>query len=189
MSKKKNDKPSNRFWTLIGMVFLVVAVFYVAKNMRDVRTIVSRAGLAGPVVLIFLYGFFAVTPITTDPLTVVSGVFFGPIGGVFISWIGNNLAAMVEYYFGRHIGKVANFKKIKEKLPFGLSRLPVDSPWVLIFGRLVPGYGGKVISIMGGIYHVPVRRYLWTSALTNFFGSLLLSLGGYQLIHFLKLLK
>jgi uncharacterized membrane protein YdjX (TVP38/TMEM64 family) len=180
------SKNNNRFWTVLGLIFFIVLIFFVAKYFRDVEEIIRSAGLLGPVVAILLYAVLAATPITTDPLTVVSGVIFGPIMGIIISWLGNNAAALVEYYFGRHLGKVANFKKIKQKLPLGLNRLPVDSPWFLIVGRLVPGYGGKVISIMAGVYHVPISHYLWTTAITNLAGSLLLSYGGFHFIHFLK---
>jgi len=179
-------KKNNKLWTVLGLVFFVVLFYFGAKNFRDVENIIRHAGLWGPLVTIFLYGAFAATPITTDPLTIVSGVLFGPILGIIISWVGNNVAALVEYYFGRHISVISNFKKAKEKLPFGLSRFPVDSPWFLIFGRLIPGYGGKLISVMAGVYHVPFSHYLWTTAVTNFCGSLILSFGGYHFIHFLK---
>ena len=179
-------KKNNRLWTLLGIIFFAIIFYFVAKNFRDVEKIIRNAGLLGPAVAIFLYGIFAATPITTDPLTIVSGVLFGPILGIIISWLGNNVAAMVEYYVGRHIGNISNFKKAKNKLPFGLNRLPVDSPWFLIFGRLIPGYGGKLISIMAGVYHVSLSNYLWTTAITNLCGSFLLSYGGFRFIHFLK---
>lgn len=179
-------KKNNRLWTLLGLVFFIVLIFFVAKYFHDAEKIIRSAGLLGPVVAIFLYAILAATPITTDPLTIVSGVLFGPVMGIIVSWLGNNAAALVEYYFGRHLGKIANFKKAKQKLPLGLSRFPVDSPWFLIFGRLIPGYGGKLISIMAGVYHVPISHYLWTTAVTNLGGSLLLSYGGF---HFIQLLN
>lgn len=60
----------------------------------------------GIIVIIILYGLFAPTPITTDPLTIISGAVYGPILGVVISWLGNNVAALVEYYIGRHLRRV-----------------------------------------------------------------------------------
>ena len=176
----------SRIWGLFGLFLFLPAIYCIAKNLHDVERIIEHMGFAGPVVIILLYGIFAATPITTDPLTVISGALFGPTMGIVISWIGNNIASMVEYYLGKQIGTITNFKTLKQKLPFGLSNLPVSSPWFLVFGRLIPGYGGKVISFMGGIYHVPLGVYLWTTALTNFFGSLLLSLGGYHIIRLLK---
>lgn len=185
MFPKKHEK----IWAFAGLVIAVVFIYFVAKNLRDIETIVSHAGLAAPVVIIVLYGLFAITPISTDPLTVVTGAMFGPLFGVLISWIGNNVASLVEYYFGSHIGKITNFKEIRNKLPLGLGKLPINSPWFLIGGRLIPGYGGKIISILAGVHHVKLFLYFWTSALTNFLGSLLLVLGGYHIIQLIRFLR
>ncbi|OIP84951.1 hypothetical protein AUK04_01840 [Candidatus Roizmanbacteria bacterium CG2_30_33_16] len=182
-------KRHEKIWALAGLVIAMIFIYYVAKNLRDIKTIVSYAGLTAPVVIIILYALFAITPISTDPLTVVSSAMFGPLFGVLISWIGNCVASLVEYYFGSHIGKIANFKEIRKKLPFGLGKLPINSPWFLIGGRLIPGYGGKIISILAGVHHVKLILYLWTSALTNFLGSLFLVLGGYHIIRLIHLLK
>lgn len=185
MFPKKHEK----IWAFVGLMIAIILIYYVAKNLRDIEIIIGHAGLAAPIVIIILYALFAITPISTDPLTVVSGAMFGPLFGVLISWIGNCVASLVEYYFGHHIGRIANFRDIRKKLPFGLGKLPINSPWFLIGGRLIPGYGGKIISILAGVHHVKLILYLWTSVLTNFLGSLLLVLGGYHIIRLIHLLK
>jgi len=182
-------KKNKLFWTVVGLTLFIFLVYLLVKNLHSVEILINKAGIMGVIVIIILYGLFAPTPITTDPLTIISGAVYGPIMGVIISWLGNNVAALVEYYIGRHLHRVTNYKKIKTHLPFGLNRLSVDSPWFLIFGRLIPGYGGKLISIMAGIEHVPLVLYLWTSALTNFLGSLLLATGGFHLIRLVRLFK
>ena len=48
----------------------------------------------------------------------------------------------------------------------------------LIGARMIPGYGPKVVSMMAGIYHVPVLRYLWTTAIPIFAGAALFAFGG-----------
>ncbi len=176
----------NKIWTILGFIVFCLVLFFLVKNLHDIDFLIRRGGLVGPLIAIGLYTLFAATPVTTDPLTIICGVVFGPFFGILISWLGNNAAALVEYYLGRHITKITNFKKNKKKLPFGLDKLPMDSPIVLIFGRMIPGYGGKIISIMAGVYHVPLKKYVWTTAITNILGSLLLAFGGYHLASFLK---
>lgn len=179
-------KNESKVWTVVSAILIVALVFWVSRNIHYAEMIIRKAGIAGPMVAIGLYGIFGPTPISTDPLTVVSGAVFGPVLGILVSWLGNNLAAMVEYLFGRRINKMTNFEKMEKKLPFGLAKLPINSPLVLIFGRMIPGYGGKVISIMAGMYEVPLRRYIWTTAITNLLGSVLLSYVGYNLVLLLK---
>jgi len=179
-------KKESKLWTFVAFLLIVIPMYFAVKNFRDIESVVLRAGIAGPLVMIALYGIFAATPVSTDPLTLISSVVFGPLIGIAVSWTGNNVAALVEYYVGAHLGRATNMRALRKKLPFGLGKLPLGSPWVLIFGRLVPGFGGKIISILAGIYHVPIRSYLWTTAITNLIGSVLLSLGGYKIIHLLK---
>lgn len=171
---------------MVGIFLLVVSVYFVSKNLRQVEMVIRNAGILGPLVAVLLYGVFAPTPITTDPLTVISGVVFGPILGIIVSWMGNNLAAFIEYFAGKRLSKVKEVNKFKKRLPFNLDRFPISSPLVLIFGRMIPGYGGKIISVMAGMYEVPLFTYIWTTMLVNLSGSVLLSFGGYNIIHIVK---
>jgi uncharacterized membrane protein YdjX (TVP38/TMEM64 family) len=177
----KNSK--NYLWAALGLAFSFCLVAILAKNIKVAEDVIGKAGIAGPLISIGLYSLLSATPIPTDPLTVINGALFGPVAGIMISWMGNNIAAMIEYFIGRSIGKATDFHKHKEKLPFGLGKWPVDSPLFLFLGRFVPQFGGKVVSLMGGIYNVPLWRYVWTAALANLIGSILLALGGWGLLN------
>jgi len=172
--------------SVLGIGLAILILYLVAKNIHDVEVIIAKAGLAGPLVAIMLYGLFAPTPVSTDPITIVSGAMYGPIYGTAIAWMGNNVAALVEYFIGRHIGETTKFDKEKKKLPLGLDKLPINSVPVLTLGRMIPFYGSKVISILAGMYKVPIKRYIWTSAVINFTGALMLSYGGFKILDFLK---
>lgn len=172
--------------SMLGIVITVGFLFFVAKNITAAERIIAQAGLAGPLVAIALYALLAPTPITTDPLTLICGAMYGPIYGTGISWMGNNAAALVEYYLGSRISKSTDFEKEKNKLPLGLGKLPINSIAVLTLGRMIPFYGSKVISIMAGMYGVKIKRYVWTSALINFTGVIMFSYGGFKVLDILK---
>ena len=183
------QKNVNRFWMILGSLVVLVLLFYVAQNLKNVDSIIRQAGVAGPIVAIMLFCVFALTPIPAEPLTLFCVLFFGPFRGSAITWIGGTLAALVEYNFGLHMRKVTNIEKTIKKLPFGLNKMPVSSPYFLIFGRLIPGYGGKIISLIAGINHVPLKRYLWTTAVTTLLGAVLLAFGGYHIFHALHIFR
>jgi uncharacterized membrane protein YdjX (TVP38/TMEM64 family) len=164
-----------------GVPILLIVLF--AKDLKNIEQHIPKTGIAGPLFSILLMGILSATPIPTDPIVILNGAIFGPWVGVLVSWMGNNLAAVIEYFIGKGLGQIADFKKNKKSLPFGLDRFPADSVWFLLFGRLVPQFGGKIVSLTGGFYHVPFGRYLWTAALSNLFGSVLLAVGGYSLLH------
>lgn len=181
------SEENNKYWTIIG-IFILMGVFYLlAKHIVDIEKLLYSSGPLAPIIAVLLYPLLAPTPVTTDPITVIVGVVYGPFWGVAIAWTGNTMAAMVEYYMGGKIEKHTKFSVYKEKLPLGLGKLPVNSMGFLVLGRMIPGYGGKIISILAGVYRVPVKRYLWATAVTNLFGAILLAFGGFGLIKVLKI--
>ncbi len=182
--KPKKSKP----WaTLVLSVLLLAAlVFLVSREMNAIRTFIAASGWWGLLVAVLLYGLLGLSPIPSEPLTVLLGTIFGPLNATLAAGFGNLLAALVEYYLGTHLGAVADFQARKQHLPLGLGRLPVDSPLFLLGARMMPGYGPKLVSLIGGVYRVPIWRYLWTAAIPTFIGAAIFAYGGtglFQLIH------
>lgn len=184
-----NDKKTGKLGTILAILLFVVVVYLLSKHSNFITDILHKSGPWAPIVAIIIYPVLAPTPITTDPVTIIMGVTYGPLVGAGIALIGNTLAAIVEYFLGHHISKSTNFEKSKEKIPFGLGKLPVNSVPFLIFGRMIPGYGGKIISILAGAYRVPIKRYIWTTAVTNLLGSVILAYGGFSLVETIKFTK
>lgn len=182
-------KKANKFWTFSGVLLFAVVVYFLAKNADIVTQVIYKSGAWAPIIATLLYPLLAPTPITTDPITVIMVVTYGPWAGAGIALVGNTLAALLEYYLGTRINKIANFEKNKKKLPFGLGKMPVNSVVFLIFGRMIPGYGAKIISILAGTYRVPIKKYIWTTLVTTSLGSLLLAFGTTGLVSALKSLK
>jgi len=188
MSEKSEDNES-KIWAVVAIFIFILVIYFLSKHTHYITSVLTESGPFAPLVAILLYSLLAPTPIPTDPITLILGVVYGPFIGVIIAWIGNILATLVEYYIGAHINRKTNHKFSKNKLPLGLSKLPVNSIAFLIFGRMIPGYGSKIISILAGAYKVPLKRYLWTSAATSLFGSIFLVYGGFGLVSIIKYLK
>lgn len=169
------------FTLTLALPIVLIVIF--SRDIRQIEKLLPRTGIAGPLFSILLMGILSATPIPTDPIVILNGALFGPLTGILVSWMGNNLAAVIEYFIGMGIGKITDFEKQKSKLPFGLGKFPADSVWFLICARFVPSFGGKVVSIAGGVYHVNFVKYLWTTFLSNILGSIVLALGGYSLLN------
>lgn len=176
------SEKEERIWTVVTVLLIILTFYFLGKNLNFADIVIKKAGIFGPVATVVIYAILAPTPISTDPITAVSGVLLGPVLGIVVAWIGNNLGATVEYFIGKKVGRSERFSSVKDKLPFGLNKLPIESPYVLIFGRAIPGYGGKVINLMAGIYEVSFKTFLWTTVLINLVGAILLSFGGYGLL-------
>lgn len=179
-------KIKDKIGFVLGLT-IFAGVFYILIKYSDMATgLIIKSGVWAPLVSILLYTLLAPTPITTDPITIIMSVTYGPLVGVLIAFIGNTFAATVEYFIGYKIGSTVMSDKKVKKIPLGLDKLPVDSIPFLIFGRMIPGYGSKVISLLAGGYKVPMRRYIWTTAVTNLFGAFLTSYGGFGIVSIFK---
>jgi uncharacterized membrane protein YdjX (TVP38/TMEM64 family) len=176
--KKKSQSQSVYILIFSVLIMVLVGVFF-TQDMNKIKAFISQAGIWGIIISILIYALLGVTLIPSEPLTLFIGALFGPLLATLIAGTGNTLSAFVEYYLGTHLGSATNFVEKKHKLPFGLSNLKVESPMFLIGARMIPGYGPKIVSMMAGMYRVPLLRYLWTTAIPIFIGSGIFAFGGF----------
>jgi len=177
----------NQRWTaLLSLLLIALALvgsYFLASNqMEAVRAFILRSGPLGLLVSVALFGLLGATPIPSEPLTILLASLYGPLWATAATAIGNTVSAFVEYWIGERLGSVTNFDQWKEHLPFGLGKFPVESPAFLIGARMLPGYGGKITSLIGGFYRVPLLRYLWTTLLVTAFGAASTAYAGYGLL-------
>jgi uncharacterized membrane protein YdjX (TVP38/TMEM64 family) len=186
-----NNAPSNGKKTTIAilvsiLVLILILVFLLSKDMERVSAFIRSSGWIGVVVGILFYALLGASPVPSEPFTLLITTAVGPREAILVAGLGNTLSGLIEYFFGHKIGDVADFEQRKSRLPFGLGKAPVDSPLFLIVGRMLPGYGPKLVSLISGIYKVPVWRALWTNALTSFLGAVIFAYGGFGLLTLIK---
>jgi uncharacterized membrane protein YdjX (TVP38/TMEM64 family) len=164
----------------LGLTILVIilVMVFVSREMESVRSFIRNSGWIGVLVSIGLYALLGFTPIPSEPLTVLLGTIYGPLLATVVAGTGNVLAAVMEYFVGARLSHIANFEERRKHLPFGLGRFPVNSVPFLLLARMLPGYGPKFVSVLAGVYRVPMLRYLWTAAIPTFLGSAIFAYGG-----------
>ena len=160
---------------------MVVIGLILAFDFAKIKDFIAQAGVWGIFIAIIVYGLLGFTIIPSEPLTVLIGAMFGPWVATIAALAGNTLSAMAEYLIGMRIGGATDFMEKKEKLPFGLGKLNPDSLAFLIFARAIPGFGGKTVGIISGVYKINIWRFLWTTVLTLLVGSVILAFGGFGL--------
>ena len=175
-------KPHSILSIVLTSLVVIGLIFFISREMEAVRTFIRQSGWIGLLVSIALYGLLGVSPIPSEPLTILLSTVYGPLAATLVAGTGNLLAAFIEYALGERIGNAAGFEKRKAALPFGLGKLPVDSVPFLLFARMLPGYGPKFVSVLSGMYRVPLWRYLWTAAIPTFAGAAIFAYGGFGLL-------
>ena len=176
-----HDRKKTALWTIVGLFITGIAVFLALKNFGDLEPLLKSLGIFGPLVSIVLYALLSVTPINTDFLTLINGLVYGVLLGTIIASVGNTTAALVEYVVGLKVRDVAGTKGDTFTIPLIHKEFPVNSTIFLICGRFIPGYGGKAVSIIAGMYKVPIWKYAWTAFLANAIGAFLFAYGGFLL--------
>ncbi len=169
--------------SLVVLAVVALALIVVSQDMGHLRNLIRQSGWPGLIVAVLLYGLLGPTPVPSEPLTLFICAAFDPLVATLVAGLGNLLASLLEYLIGRTIGDAAEAEKRKQNLPFGLAKAPLDSPVFLIGARLLPFYAPKLVSLISGAYHVPLRRYVWTSAVFTFATAAALAFGGYELLH------
>ena len=183
----EGGKRASAIRTLVASLIAVAVIAYLLINdMQQIRDFISDNGALGLGVAILVYGVLGVTLVPTEPITILIGAAFNPLIATIAASLGNTLAAMIEYYLGQRISNASNFMKMREKLPLGLGKLPMTSPIFLIFGRMVPGYGSKLVSVLSGLYHVPIGLYIWTTAIPTVLGAAIFAYGGFSILHLFR---
>jgi uncharacterized membrane protein YdjX (TVP38/TMEM64 family) len=178
--RNSQDQPG-KYW--LAALFVVVAIILALTfRLAALTAFLEKYKIFGLVACLFAYVLLSVTPIPSEPVTVLVLAWKGPMAAIILATLGNTLAAMMEFYIGQGLGDMTDFEKKKEKLPFNLGRLPIDSPVFLLLARMLPGFGPKFVSLAGGLYQVPMITYLWTTIVSNLIGAVFFVLGGYGLI-------
>jgi uncharacterized membrane protein YdjX (TVP38/TMEM64 family) len=166
----------------LTMVVIVLVVVFISREMEQVRSFIRGSGWIGVLMSIALYALLGFSPVPSEPLTILLGTIYGPFTATIVAGTGNLLAAVMEYMVGRRLSHIASFEERRNRLPFGLGRFPVDSAVFLLVARMLPGYGPKFVSLIAGVYRVPMYRYLWTAAIPTFVGSAIFAYGGFGLL-------
>jgi uncharacterized membrane protein YdjX (TVP38/TMEM64 family) len=177
-----------RWWKFIVLALFLIGAFLFAAafDLNALKEFLRQYEFYGAAVSLVVYALLGPTPIPSEPVTLLVLAWKGPVAAVLIATLGNTLAAIMEYYIGGSIGDITDFEKKKQGLPFGLGRFPIHSPVFLLFARMLPGYGSKLISLAGGVFRVPAWTYLWTTVVSNLVGALLVTLIGMGLIELVR---
>ena len=156
----------------IVLIYLVLRHYGITeyinlKNVYIIKTWVSSFGIIAPLVYICFYIIATLFFLPGLPVTVLSGVAFGPVLGVVYAWIGSVTAVSLAFLTARYVarGLVADwvsgntqFKKIDEKVE--------QEGWrILMFTRLVPLFPFNLQNYAYGLTKIRLTTYVLVSSI------------------------
>jgi uncharacterized membrane protein YdjX (TVP38/TMEM64 family) len=171
----------------VSLIALIIglAIFISANyTMADIKDYIQQKPSQTILISLLVYVSFGLTFIPSIPLTLFIAVLIGPLQATIVATVGNTIAALLEYQVGKTIGDVVDFERLKAKLPFGLGKLPIKSPYFLLAARSIPA-GTRGFSVVCGAYQVPLLSYTWTTFTMYLISSIVLTYGSIELLRFL----
>ena len=162
-------------------VLLIGLIISISFNFEDFQKNATENVSITLVISLLIYTMLGLTFIPTSPITLFLAFLIGPLHAALMATLGNTLSALLEYKVGETLGDIFNFEERKNNLPLNLGKLPIHSPYVLLFGRLIPG-GVRGLSYVAGAYQVPMKLYLPTTISMALLSAFFIAFGGEKLI-------
>ena len=137
------------------------------NNIPKLKEWVSGFGIIAPVVYICLYTVATLFFLPGSPITVLSGIAFGPVWGVVYVWIGATIGVSLAFLVARYAARElvagwisgnAQFQKIDEKVE--------QEGWrIVMFTRLMPYIPFNLQNYAYGLTKIRFSTYLLVSAI------------------------
>lgn len=164
---------------IVWVVLILVSLRYF--DMKNIEEFILKKPQLSIVISFAIYFLTSFTIIPSSPLTIFMSILSGPTLSITIAVVANTLSALVQYYLGTTLENVGDFDKIRNKMPAFLHNLSLNSPLVLLVGRVVPG-GMRGLSVICGFHHVQFGTYFWTTTVMHLLNSIIIVLGGTEVI-------
>ena len=169
--KRKLIKCIATFGTIVLIYFVLIhygLIEYIdLKNVQKIKAWVAGFGIVAPLVYICFYIIATLFFLPGLPVTVLSGVAFGPVLGVVYAWIGSVIAVSLVFLTARYVARdlVENwvsgntqFKKIDEKVE-------LEGWRILMFTRLVPLFPFNLQNYAYGLTKIRFTTYALVSSI------------------------
>ncbi len=159
-------KSKVRRWTVFLMLFIGIVLAITYSNLVSIKTLntwVQGAGVAGPLLFIFIYIMGAIFFIPGSMLTLAGGVLFGPVMGSLYNLVAATIGSLISFLMARYIASDwvnrqsgQRFKQISE----GIEK----EGWRFVaFVRLVPLFPFNFLNYALGLTKIKVSHYVITS--------------------------
>ena len=182
----------NRVTKLIITVGIIAAVYFVLRhygvtdtirleNVPKIKTWVASFGTIAPLVYIGLYIISTIFFLPGTPVTVLAGIAFGPLWGIFYASIASIISVAIAFLIARYAARGLVESWVKDNAQFREIDAQVEQQgWrILMFTRLVPLFPFNLQNYAYGLTSIRFSTFVLVSAIFMLPGTIaLVQLGG-----------
>lgn len=118
-------------------------------------------GAAASILLMILHSFI---PLPAEVIAISTGMLFGPLWGIVITWVGAMLGAALAFAFARGIGRPIARRLVSEQRWRAIEGWNAH-PSTLLVIRLIPVISFNLVNYAAGVTGVGWWRFLWTTGI------------------------
>lgn len=155
-------------FSLVVLVLFKTGAIEYLKDREKMKTFIEGFGPFGPLVYMVSYCLVTITGISALPLTILSGLIFGPILGILYTAIGASAGLSLAFLIARYVARDAIEKKfgnleVFKSIQNGVER---DGWFILATTRLLPIFP---FGIQNYVYGLTSINFLLYSVLSTVF--------------------
>jgi len=177
---RKHDK-NIKFYFLLALTFIFIsAVSFrlgilpavgnkltgISLTTEDIANFIKSLGalgVAGSIGLMILHSF---VPFPAELLTMANGMIYGPVWGVFITWVGAMLGAHAAFGLTRWLGRRFVKKWTPSKYRHKIDKWSLEEgARALLIARMIPVISFNVVNYAAGLTKIPLWTFFWTTGI------------------------
>lgn len=137
------------------------------KNVHKIKEWVSGFGIIAPIIYIGFYITATLFFLPGLPVTVLSGVAFGPVLGVVYAWVGSVIGVSLAFLTARYVARDLVDNWVSANTQFQKIDVKVEQEgWrILMFTRLVPLFPFNLQNYAYGLTKIKFFTYILVSAI------------------------
>jgi uncharacterized membrane protein YdjX (TVP38/TMEM64 family) len=160
----------------IWMLMVSLAIFSFVRSGLSLNEIITKFqetikgyGTWGPIIYVLFYSFRSLIFFPASILTAASGLLFGPVNGILLTIIGENISANISFLVGRHFGSGIrkHLGSRNRVLPF-FERKYQENGFLAVLTMRLMYLPFDLIGYMSGVFDIRQKDF----ALGTFFGTI-----------------
>jgi len=164
---------------VVALIYSLLRYFGVTEyidlnNVYKIKDWVSKFGIVAPLIYIVFYIVATLFFLPGLPITVLSGIAFGPVWGVVYVWIGATIGVSLAFLVGRYAARGLVESWISHNALFQRIDAKVEQEgWrILMFTRLTPIFPFNLQNYAYGLTNIKFPTYVLVSSIFMLPGSI-----------------
>lgn len=175
--------PKHKLILLISFTLaIILGIWFLDKNAESIshlKDFIKNLGILAPIIFILFYTIGPIFFFPVTPLSITSGLLFGPLWGSIFSLTGGAIGSCISFLISRYLLKEWIDKKTPARIALVQEKLNKQGWKFIVLARITPILPFNVQNYIFGVTNISFRTFAWASTLGFIPGAFLYTCLGY----------